>query len=574
MPKIKECLELVLTTLEPFDVTTWFLRTAEQYGHINFLALTTHKKTALDVLGSYGKAGLNKEALREWNIYHKEKRDLCTDAAIETAIQAVKNVQTIRTAAYQAAEAGVETEQIMTEARSNSNRLKRSAAEIEMGRVVRPRTSQDRSRTPPPAAERTVQSEPVTPPNAGRANCGPYLSGAGDQPPQAASCRLSELQAAAQLAYEKREPRHDSVLPSGFTIEKTLLEVGQRDGEKETLAHSWIVDLAAPWVRELPEADQLHLTNLWEANRKYTSMLDDRTMRESFMSDEVLARCEAQLETLENQWKENPLDAQSLWLTLATIPDVRDDERADLRKWQKIFDLRTALKAVLKGWCKNGGTTITSEASAFASLWDDIFSKMTPAGLRTFAAEETMEASKHRKLLTYADRSNVRGLQSDKAWVTSTGEVIVWGEGKRADWTEKWRDAEEALAKAFKGSKDCAAFIREQRGARFETFPVTWLGCNWDLYSTILLPSGAAITGPVAQLTMPKGIDGFLRLTHLLRFVLGWNYVLEREAVELARTVTARKVPGQLLCAQTPIKVAPPANKGRKSVSEQGAAPV
>ncbi|KAJ3174592.1 hypothetical protein HDU87_007074 [Geranomyces variabilis] len=453
MPKIKECLELVLKTLEDFDVTKWFLQTADQYGHINFLALTSHKKTALDVLGSYGKAGLNKEALPVWNIHHKAKRDLCTDAAIETALQEVRNVQINRTAAHQAAQAG--SEEILLTARSNRIRRKRPAAETEIGRDVRQRTSQDRSRTPPPAAEWTVHSEPVTPPNAGRANYGPCLSGAGDQPPQAASCRLSELQAAAQLAYEKREPRHDSVLPSGFTIEKTLLEVGQRDGEKETLAHSWIVDLAAPWVQELPEADQLHLTNLWEANRKYTSMLDDRTMRESFMSDEVLARCEAQLETLENQWMENPSDAQSLWLTLATIPDVRDDERADLRKWQKIFDLRTALKAVLKGWCKNGGTTITSEASAFASLWDDIFSKMTPAGLRTFVAEETMEASKHRKLLTYADRSNVRGLQSDKVWVTSTGKVIVWGEGKRADWTEKWRDAEEALA----GTHRSAAFL-------------------------------------------------------------------------------------------------------------------
>ncbi|KAJ3150084.1 hypothetical protein HDU86_006707 [Geranomyces michiganensis] len=343
-----------------------------------------------------------------------------------------------------------------------------------------------------------------------------------------------------------------------------------------------------------------------------------------FDDTDVLHRCNAQLVELEEMFEADS-DARELYLHLAKDRLIR--EGADEVKHRKLFALRRVLMKIFNDWWENGAVTTTIEAAVFEKLWNVIFDDIKPKGFVTTAMDESIAASKARKLLTYEstkggrglepDRawgfddsrrmnmifrepgpadvifagrkylagtavdpvnrkssqklltyeskkggprsrgagpcvgdedgvafrvfekpSNVtfddikpkgfvttamdesiaaskarklltyestkggRGLEPDRAWVTKTGHAVVCGEGKRSTWVEDHSLADQARHKAKKGSKDCA---------------------DWELYATVSLPSAACLTVEVLKLTMPRAFEGFLQLTHWLRRVIAWT---------------------------------------------------
>ncbi|KAI8586021.1 hypothetical protein BDZ88DRAFT_320291 [Geranomyces variabilis] len=427
---------------------------------------------------------------------------------LQAAMLTVRHQCTISEAAYQAEEAGVQHGHILAEAARTADTLRapRADARNEGGLPTR---------------------------DSGMALATP-----------------SGLAAAALAAFTARDEEKDTALPSGTTIEEMLLREALKHDAEEQLAHSWVVDLEDAWVRGLPRGDRDAIIGLWNAGRTSSQQLE--SISRSLGSNDALRRCEEQLSEMEALFAESGADARRLYVALASQPDIRPDELDNAEVLQVVFDLRATLKAVLSAYVKEGPVGITNEASTFARLWDVVFGTMTASGLRTTAADETIEASKYRKLLTYPDRHNVRGLQSDKAWVTTTGEVVAWGEGKVGSWIKSWREADGARLKAIKGSKDCATLTCAKTGKCLEAFAPTWLGCDWEAYATIMLPSGACITGTLFGLQMPTNVDGFPRLSQVLRHVIVWNHVLEQHACELARTTSAKRPPPSLLSAASP----------------------
>ncbi|KAJ3164305.1 hypothetical protein HDU88_005403 [Geranomyces variabilis] len=365
---------------------------------------------------------------------------------------------------------------------------------------------------------------------------------------------LSELASNFELAYKRRNSALDTPISEARTLESVLFAVGMQAADRECLVHSWIVGIGEDWVKSLlTEAEQASLRKLWIEGRTGASLLDNEDMT-WFRECDVLSRCEAELTELEEMFAESEeADPRTLYLHLATKPLIRDGE--DPIKHEKLFGLRRVLLDILQTWWRSGDIRTYNEAAVFANLWGPIFDSLKARGYDMTAMDEPIPASKARKLLTYPSRKNVSGLQADRAWVTKTGYAIVWGEGKRRTWIEDIFKAEEARHKAKKGAKDCAEYTNAKMGRNVETYASVWLGAEWELYCCVALPSGACIIDTVMQLTMPRAAEGFLHLTHLLRRVLAWLTLLERQAKELARPAVRRKTSvQQLMSAATPIK--------------------
>ncbi|KAJ3148522.1 hypothetical protein HDU89_004619 [Geranomyces variabilis] len=355
-------------------------------------------------------------------------------------------------------------------------------------------------------------------------------SGSGDD---TACGSESCLRRAFDAAFEARNAKCDTVLESGKSVESLLHALGHHESEKE----SWILDLDSAWARAtLTKEEQSEL-------RQRAAKLDDEKMS-WFEETDVLRRCNAQLLELEEMFEADS-DARELYLHLAKDRLIRDGE--DEVKHRKLFALRRVLMKILNDWWENGDVTTTIEAAVFEKLWNVIFDDIKPKGFVTTAMDESIAASKARKLLTYESTKGVRGLEPDRAWVTKTGHAVVWGEGKRSTWVEDYSMADQARRKAKKGSKDCGDFTLLQTGRLTETYASVWLGADWELFATVSLPSGACLTAEVLKLTMPRAFEGFLQLTHLLRRVLAWTTILEEHGKELARPIVRRQSVGRPL---------------------------
>ncbi|KAJ3169789.1 hypothetical protein HDU88_000427 [Geranomyces variabilis] len=400
------------------------------YGFKGFLAIKHLSKYAKAAILEYGK-NLDDDERIAWRNRGREWSAACTDENLEAAMLTVRHQCTITEAAYQAAEAGVQHGHILAEAARTADTLRAPRADARNEAGLPTRDSEMALATP------------------------------------------SGLAAAALAAFTARDEETDTALPSGATIEEMLLKEALKHDDEEQLAHSWVVDLEDAWVRGLPRGDRDAIIGLWNAGRTSSQQLE--SIARSLGSNDALRRCEEQLSEMEELFAESGADARRLYVALASKPDIRPDELDNAEVLQVVFDLRATLKAVLSAYVKEGPVGITNEASTFARLWDVVFGTMTASGLRTTAADETIEASKYRKLLTYPDRHNVRGLQSDKAWVTRTGEVVAWGEGKVGSWIKSWREADGARLKAIKGSKDCATLTYAKTGKCLEAFATTWL---------------------------------------------------------------------------------------------------
>ncbi|KAJ3179594.1 hypothetical protein HDU87_002800 [Geranomyces variabilis] len=113
-------------------------------------------------------------------------------------------------------------------------------------------------------------------------------------------------------------------------------------------------------------------------------MLED--IARSLGSAEVLQRCDEQLAEMEGL---SGADARRLYLALVSKPDIRPDELDIAEVFQKVFDLRATLKAVLAAYMKEGAVGVTNEASAFARLWDIVFSTCMETFATTWLGKNT-----------------------------------------------------------------------------------------------------------------------------------------------------------------------------------------
>ncbi|KAJ3185385.1 hypothetical protein HDU87_000002 [Geranomyces variabilis] len=255
---------------------------------------------------------------------------------------------------------------------------------------------------------------------------------------------------AFESAFKLRDVNNDTILPSGLSLEGELYRIGLLQAEAETLIHSWIVDLNAGWVMDgFSKEDRLFLEKQWKARRPSSAELDDREFR-WHETDTDLGLCEQELEAVEAKLdSDDDITAFELWQSIACQPIAREDERP--KKGSKITGIRMLLLCFLREW-QHGDIKVTNESSAFERMWDLVFYHLRAKGLEVAARETTMAASKQRKLLTYQCRKNLRGLMADKAWTTTTGQILVWGEGKRGSWTDAPEVAESCRAKAIKGA--------------------------------------------------------------------------------------------------------------------------
>ncbi|KAJ3149657.1 hypothetical protein HDU89_003710 [Geranomyces variabilis] len=363
---------------------------------------------------------------------------------------------------------------------------------------------------------------------------------------------LSDLTTGFLQAGEMRDTSNDTVLPSGLVLEEEIMKFGLLHADKEHLEHSWIVALNSEFARAFSEEDRSFLEKKWSGLRTSTALLDGDGRTEAMVArGEDLAGCLAELEELEALCDDDDIDAGTVFKTIAKMPVIREGENPT--KYSKIVGLRMALQVLFREW-SFGDTTITSEASVFEELWDVIFKNIRARGLQVAARETTIITSKHRKLRTYKDVKNVRGLKADKAWLTKSGIILAWGEGKEHSWTANPEEGTSCRNKAIKGSKDYADYVMERTGRSVETFAVVWLATDIQIFATVALPSEVCLTRAVVDLPMPTCIEAFGQLAALMRRLLAWVTVLEDAAKVLNKEICHRSTVPHMASAVTPKK--------------------
>ncbi|KAJ3105557.1 hypothetical protein HK100_003849 [Physocladia obscura] len=294
--------------------------------------------------------------------------------------------------------------------------------------------------------------------------------------------------------FHDRDTSADTLLRSGFIVEKQLEIIALHEGFPERPEHSCILNLDDPFCMEFfrPTHNQesLQTQNPKDELRQVWNSL--RTSYNCFSDPKVFdfntdyTACQKQLDEIE---------AVSIFCAVAK--------------------LGKDIKLCLELWLERD--VVRTEADLFRQIWEKIFS-VRPSVIVTTSPETTMRASKFRKLNTQ-DKKNIRGLQSDLSWEIG-GITLCWAEGKKGDWVSNHLQANSAFLKAAKGSKDCIDYIQTHYSHNVEVFFSTLLENEFKLFSSVKLASGMIMAGLVFSHRLPRDFHGMRILVQIYRDLL------------------------------------------------------
>lgn len=109
------------------------------------------------------------------------------------------------------------------------------------------------------------------------------------------------------------------------------------------------------------------------------------------------------------------------------------------------------------------------------NIWDRLFDRLSAGRFEVSATEETMKASKKRRL-KQGIKYEARGKKADKSWKARTGVEIAWQEAGKADAVEDPRKFSADMLKVLKGVKDMIDFAKEKTGRTLEMFGIVTSG--------------------------------------------------------------------------------------------------
>jgi len=106
-------------------------------------------------------------------------------------------------------------------------------------------------------------------------------------------------------------------------------------------------------------------------------------------------------------------------------------------------------------------------------IWDLLFDKLSKVTFAVSAAEDTVCASKARKLETV---TGARGKMADKVWRATSGIEIAWQEAAKKSKVLDMRKHTRDMRKVLKGTKDIIDFAIKKTGISSEMFAVVTSG--------------------------------------------------------------------------------------------------
>ncbi|KNC98008.1 uncharacterized protein SPPG_06427 [Spizellomyces punctatus DAOM BR117] len=331
-----------------------------------------------------------------------------------------------------------------------------------------------------------------------------------------------------------------TLLPSGVLLEAVMASNAIRV-ENESPAHSFIFDLEemSALRRRDPAAfakeDLVFVRGLWNErpSSKYTKFFYcDPEQRYEVFTTPGLRKCADFLSRLEKM--------SSQGNTLEEVLDFMF--RVGGENVSPYRELYSVILQFCLHWTKEV-CPMTREAD-YMRLWNRLFYDLAPRGLFTSTPEESVHASKTRKLMHAGeDRKWVRGRKADMLWVTLDGTALVWMEAKKGSWTEDPGEAEGATLKATKGSKDAMDAIQRKKGTALETWACVNLGEEWTLRCSYRLPSGVVVTGNVGEWCLSMGFSSFARLLEMCRIVLIWGLALDDSRREIMQKASLSRYP-------------------------------
>ncbi|KAI8919513.1 hypothetical protein DFJ77DRAFT_438513 [Powellomyces hirtus] len=321
-------------------------------------------------------------------------------------------------------------------------------------------------------------------------------------------------------------------LPSGQLLEDVIVKaaVGM---EPEAPVHSFIIDLNDDSLGSLlPLEDATHLKNKWEAlcnSAKYQSDNFDWTS-----TDSELLQCSSLCDYLEKEFKNMNGRQTAEKLRRAMFEHLLSHQDEEGIFGDTYGNLAQVISQFLNNCARGPGPARNEREAHFMRLFDGIFKPLAPRGLDVSPPEETVQASKARKIRNASsDVKNMRGRKADGIWQTGEGDVIVWMEAKKGSWADDRQEAEHAKLKSTKGAKDCIDHIQRDVGVVVPVWTVVSLGGEWTLRCAVKLPSGVVLIGNICKKWLPTTLDNFRRLLDTCRVVLIWGTMMKETMVQI-----------------------------------------
>ncbi|KAJ3177100.1 hypothetical protein HDU85_006026 [Gaertneriomyces sp. JEL0708] len=304
-----------------------------------------------------------------------------------------------------------------------------------------------------------------------------------------------------------------TILPSGKTLEGVMAELAIRL-DKESPMHSFIFDLDK--IRELMQQNPSIMN---AEDFSYVSLLWENRPSAQFFKEDIISKhpqmkeIEAFITELKKIADQKPTVNTALEQVLRLSPPIQ---------WPGPELYKVVLDFILE-WRRNGGSRETE--ADYMRKWNSLFQSLAPLSVNTTPPEETVRANKERRLRNaYSEEKNIHGRQADMVWVTEDGDELVWLEAKKGTWTDNPGQAEEAVLKATKGSKDLLDSILRRTNRNVECWACVNLRQYWTLRGSFRLDSGLVVTGDIQSWTLPSSILSFSRLVKLCSAVICWGW--------------------------------------------------
>ncbi|RUP44590.1 hypothetical protein BC936DRAFT_149244 [Jimgerdemannia flammicorona] len=197
-----------------------------------------------------------------------------------------------------------------------------------------------------------------------------------------------------------------TMLKSGTVVEEKMVKL-IKEYESESYVHSWILflDDAKEMNKIFSKDDLRYLRSLWRKQSVSCKYFTEGYVDERVRID--IESCTQFLKDVENQIKAG-LSARNLWDSLTSIPVRRTGETRETHRRTVI--VRRVVVEFLERCMEQSDEH--SEAELMKSVWDLLFDKLSKLNFIVSATEDTVSASKARRMHTV---TGARGKMAEDA---------------------------------------------------------------------------------------------------------------------------------------------------------------
>ncbi|KNC98010.1 uncharacterized protein SPPG_06430 [Spizellomyces punctatus DAOM BR117] len=339
-----------------------------------------------------------------------------------------------------------------------------------------------------------------------------------------AAC-MREQHVKAQLRKLGKTP-----LPLGAVLEEAMAAVALRT-EAESPVHSFIFDLeemeelCARDPAALPSEDLDYVRTLWNNRPSKKYFRRDPADKYERFTTRGLRMCADFMSRLETMVSQGSTFAQLLG---AVAGEAAEDEEPFLELYGVIFNFCMEWRS----------QRVWKDGADHMRQWDKLFDALAPKNIR-FAEPCSSPPS-------MPPLSSIM-----KRWQTPDGDTLVCMVAKKTTWVDDPDEAEQAILRATKASKDAMDQILRRLRRTVETWVSVTLGRHWTLRCSYRLASGVIVTGNVGTWLLPNCFSSFPRLLGICRIVLLWGLALEDVAREIRCDWIGSPPRGPLRIAET-----------------------